>query len=97
LTKLAAGAKIPARREEDAEIRYLIEGSINYGGKSWKGGKTQDEGTYMFIQAGADAGEITSPEGATFFVTALPMLADIALGKQSATRVNAKQPQPAHA
>ena len=98
LMKLEPGAKIPARREEDAEIRYVIDGSITYGGKTWKGGKTQDEGTYMFVQAGADVGEITaSSEGATFFVIELPMLADIAAGKQSASRVNAKQPQPAHA
>jgi hypothetical protein len=49
----------------------------------------------MFVQAGADVGEIAAPEGATFFVIELPMLADIAAGKQSAVRVNAKQ--PAHA
>jgi hypothetical protein len=75
----------------------MIEGAITYGGKTWTGGKTQDEGTYMFVQAGADVGEITAPEGAVFFVIELPMLADIAAGKQSAVRVNAKQPQPAHA
>jgi len=98
LTRLAPGAKIPARREEDAEIRYVIEGSITYGGKSWKGGKTKDEGTYMFVQAGADVGEITAgPDGALFFVIELPMLADIAQGKMQAFRVNAKQAEPAHA
>jgi hypothetical protein len=77
-TRLQPGAKIPARREEDAEIRYLIEGSINYGGKTWQGGKTLEEGTYMFIQAGADVGEITTETGGTFYVVELPMLADIA-------------------
>ena len=77
LTKLAPGAKIPARVEEDAEIRYLIEGSISYGGKSWKGGQTKDEGTYMFVQAGADVGEITTKTGGVFYVIELPMLADI--------------------
>jgi hypothetical protein len=51
----------------------------------------------MFVQAGADVGEIVSAEGATFFVIELPMLADIAAGKQMASRVNAKQPQPVHA
>lgn len=77
LTRLAPGAKIPAHIEEDAEIRYLIDGSITYDGKTWAGGKTKDAGTYMFIQAGAEIGEITSPNGGTFYVIELPMLADI--------------------
>ena len=77
-TRLAPGAKIPARAEEDAEIRYLISGSIEYGGKTWIGGKTTEEGTYMFVQAGAEVGEITSKTGGEFYVIELPMLADIA-------------------
>jgi len=76
--RLAPGAKIPARHEEDAEIRYLIEGSIEYGGKTWQGGKTKDVGTYMFVQHGADVGEIATKTGGTFYVIELPMLADIA-------------------
>ena len=99
LTRLAPGAKIPARREEDAEIRYLIEGSITYDGKTWRGGKTQDAGTYMFFQPGADVGEITAPEGGLFFVIELPMLADIAAGKAKAPK-QVRQPAnrtPAHA
>lgn len=77
LTRLAQGARIPARREEDAEIRYLIEGSITYDGKTWLGGKTEDAGTYMYVQHGAEVGEIGSPTGAMFYVIELPMLADI--------------------
>ena len=77
LTRLAPGAKIPARREEDAEIRYVIEGSIEYGGKTWLGGKTKDVGTYMFIQNGAEVGEIATKTGGMFYVIELPMLADI--------------------
>jgi len=76
-TRLLPGATIPARREDDAEIRYLVEGSIEYGGKSWKGGQTLEEGTYMFVQAGAEVGEITSKTGGVFYVIELPMLADI--------------------
>jgi hypothetical protein len=83
-TRLLPGATIPARREEDAEIRYLIEGSIEYGGKTWQGGKTLEEGTYMFVQAGADVGEITSKTGGVFYVIELPMLADI-LAQQART------------
>lgn len=78
LMRLAAGAKIPAHKLEDAEIRYLIDGSITYDGKSWAGGKTKDTGTYMFIQAGAELSEMISPNGGTFFIIELPMLADIA-------------------
>lgn len=74
--RLAPGARIPARREADAEIRYLIDGSIEYGGQTWRGGKTTEEGTYMFIQAGAQVGEIASRTGAEFYVVELPLLAD---------------------
>jgi hypothetical protein len=78
LMRLDPGAEIPARIEADAEIRYLIDGSIDYDGKSWLGGKTKDQGTYMFVQAGAAVNAITSRGGATFFIIELPMLADIA-------------------
>jgi hypothetical protein len=77
LTRLEPGARIPAQRLDDAEIRYLIEGSINYGGKTWQGGKTEDVGTYMYVQQGAEVGEITTETGGTFYVIELPMLADI--------------------
>ena len=55
----------------------MIEGSINYGGKTWQGGKTTEEGTYMFIQSGADVGEISTDTGGTFFVIELPLVADM--------------------
>ena len=77
-TRLAPGAKIPARVEEDAEIRYMISGTMEYGGKHWVGGKTTEEGTYMFVQAGAEVGEITSKTGGEFYVIELPLLADTA-------------------
>jgi quercetin dioxygenase-like cupin family protein len=79
LTQIKPGATIPARIEEDAEIRYLIDGTITYGERTWAGGKTLDSGTYMWIQAGAHVNEIGSTTGGTFFVIELPMLADIAL------------------
>jgi len=75
--RMAPGARIPAHTQEDAEILYLTAGSINYGGKTWKGGTTQDVGTYMFIQNGAEVKDITSEAGATAFFISLPMLADI--------------------
>jgi hypothetical protein len=87
LTRLAPGARIPACHMEDAEIRYLIEGSINYDGKTWQGGKTPEVGTYMYVQQGADVGEITTDTGGTFYVIELPMLADI---ETQRARANAK-------
>lgn len=78
-TRLLPGAQIPARREEDAEIRYLVEGSIKYSNRIWQGGTTPDEGTYMFVQAGAEVGEISTDTGGMFYVIELPMLADIEL------------------
>ena len=76
-TRLAPGASIPTRVEEDAEIRYLIGGSITYDGKTWQGGETGEAGTYMWVQAGAEVLQIGSATGGTFFVIELPMLADI--------------------
>ena len=89
-TRLSPGAAIPARIEDDAEIRYLIAGSIIYGGKTWEGGETGEAGTYMWVQAGAEAGEIGSATGGTFFVIELPMLADI-LAEQA--RAERREPQ----
>jgi hypothetical protein len=88
LTRLLPGGVIPARRENDAEIRYLFEGTMIYDGKLWVGGKTKDEGTCMFVQAGADAGEIRSETGGTFFIIELPILADIAADKAPHFRVD---------
>jgi hypothetical protein len=77
LTRLLPGAKVPAHACEDAEICYLVEGSINYAGKSWKGGKTQDEGTYLYVPHDGELGELSSDTGGTFFVISLPMLAEL--------------------
>jgi quercetin dioxygenase-like cupin family protein len=77
LTRLASGAKIPAHVQEDAEILYLTSGSIIYEGKTWKGGKSQTEGTYIYIPPDGDVKEIGTGAGAEFFVIMLPMLGDI--------------------
>jgi hypothetical protein len=90
LTRIGPGASIPARAEDDAEIRYLIDGSITYGGKTWQGGRTQDAGTYMWVQAGAEVLEIGSATGGTFFVIELPVLADIAAEQ---ARAETREPQ----
>ena len=77
LTRLAAGTKIPAHIQEDAEILYLTEGAITYGGKTWNGGKTENEGTYLYVPPGAQVGEIVSATGGEFFVISLPMIGEI--------------------
>lgn len=77
LRRLAPGASIPAHRQEDAEIMYLLDGEIRYEGRTWKGGKTENEGVYLFVPNGAEPGDILSETGGTFLVISLPMLADI--------------------
>jgi quercetin dioxygenase-like cupin family protein len=75
--RLKLGAKIPARVQEDAQILYLTDGAITYGGKTWEGGKSKDKGTYIYIPPNANVGEIAAPGGAEFFIISLPMIADI--------------------
>ncbi len=77
LTRLLPGARIPAQIREDAEVCYLVEGSINYGGKNWLGGKTRDQGTYMYVPHGGEIDEMSTETGGLFFVISLPMLAQI--------------------
>ncbi len=77
LMRLLPGASLPAHHQEDAEVCYLVEGSIRYAGKTWTGGKTQDTGAYMYIPHDAEVEELSSDGGATFFIISLPMLAEI--------------------
>ena len=84
--RLAPGAKIPAHVQEDAEIVYFTEGSIEYDGRTWLGGRTRERGTYMFIQNGAEVKEIASKTGATCLFISLPMLADIEAERAMAAR-----------
>jgi quercetin dioxygenase-like cupin family protein len=80
IMRLAAGARIPAHRQEIAKIMYVTEGSITYDGKTWRGGNTDVDGTYLFLPHGSDVGEIGSETGASFFVISLPMLGGKYLG-----------------
>jgi hypothetical protein len=63
--------------QQDAQIIYLTEGSMKYGGQTWEGDKTKDKGTYMYVPPNAKVGEITSTTGAEFFIISLPMVGDI--------------------
>ena len=78
--RLLPGATIPAHHADDAEIRYLTSGSIEYDGKTWIGGQDENEGTYMYVPHDSDVGEITTKTGGEFYVIELPMLADIEAG-----------------
>ncbi len=77
LTRLLPGAKIPAQLREDAQVLYLVEGSIDYAGKTWQGGKTQDKGAYMYIPHDGEVEAMSSQTGGTFFIISLPMLAEL--------------------
>ena len=79
MLRLAPGAVLKGGEQHDTELRYLIEGSTTYGGKSWS------EGAYMHIPAGAITQDMGSAEGATFFTITLPMVAELAALRQAAT------------
>jgi hypothetical protein len=75
--RLTPGTEIRGGTQEDAELRYLLEGSCSYDGKSW------GAGTYMFLPNGAAVKDLRSEQGATFFAITLPMLADLAAAKRN--------------
>jgi hypothetical protein len=77
--RLAPGARIAAHRADDAELRYLEKGSVDYAGKTW------GEGTYMYVKPGAELAAMSSTTGATFFTITLPMVAELAARQKSET------------
>jgi hypothetical protein len=76
--RLTPGSAIAAGEQDDAELRYLLDGAFDYDGKSW------GPGTYMFLPNGAATKDLRSKEGATFFVITLAMLADLAAARSNA-------------
>ena len=79
--RLNAGAAIAAGRQGDLELRFLLDGSVRYGGDEWPAG------TYFYLPPAAPVERFSSDTGATFFVITLPMAAELA----------ARQPVPAAA
>lgn len=73
--RLKPGAELKAGTQEDAEIRFLLEGAVNYEGKTWS------EGTYFYLPNGANVPAMSSEKGATFFTITLPMVAEIAAAR----------------
>jgi hypothetical protein len=78
--RLRPSAALAAGEQEDAEIRFLLEGSVSYGGKTW------GEGTYFYLPNGAQSETTRSDQGATFFTISLPMIADIAAERAATAR-----------
>jgi hypothetical protein len=77
--RLAPGARIDAGRQDDAELRYLLEGSMAYGGRTW------GPGTHMYVRPGARLDALSSDAGATFFTITLPMVAELAAARGGLT------------
>ena len=88
--RLKPGATLKGGTQEDAEIRFLLEGSVDYQGKTW------GSGTYFYIPNDAEMADLRSSEGATFFTITLPMIAEIA-AQRTATQQAARTPQHATA
>jgi hypothetical protein len=82
--RLAPGAILPAAYQEDDEIRYLVNGSVVYDGKTWQGGTTEDRGTYFHLPHDGEVNEIHSATGAVFYRISLPLVAEAALERQRA-------------
>ena len=76
--KLAPGARLLAQHNIHAEIRYLVDGSVSYGGKVWTGGTTRDRGAYFYIPHDTDVDEFSTDGGAVFLSISLPMVGILA-------------------
>jgi len=77
LLRLAPGARISAHRSEDAEIFYLIDGSITYDGRRGKGARRPTAALYVHSARRREVKEIGTESGGTFFILSLPLVADI--------------------
>jgi hypothetical protein len=73
--RLTPGGQIDGGEQEDAELRFLVDGAFDYGDRRW------GVGTYMFVPNGATTKDMRSADGATFFTITLPMLADLAAAR----------------
>lgn len=70
--RLTPGARIEGGEQENAELRFLVDGTFDYGDRQW------GVGTYMYVPNGFRTTELRSANGATFFTITLPVLADLA-------------------
>lgn len=88
--RMMPGSSFETETHEDAEIRYLLEGTVEYGGKRWS------TGTYFYIPPGATTQELRCSERATFFTIGLPMLVDLARATAGGAKAP-RSPEPAMA
>jgi quercetin dioxygenase-like cupin family protein len=72
LFRMLPGATIKAGRQGDAELRYVLDGSVRYGGQTWPAG------SYFFLPPGVAVEALATDEGASFFIIGLPMIAELA-------------------
>ncbi|HZE11942.1 MAG TPA: hypothetical protein VE034_10205 [Burkholderiales bacterium] len=72
LLRLLPNATLEAGKQPEVELRYLLEGSVDYSGKRW------EKDTYFFMPAGAPVEPMHSATGATFFCLTLPMISELA-------------------
>lgn len=93
LVRLAPGAILPAGVQEDAEIRYVLEGSLTYDARTWSGGTSREAGTYFFIPPGGRVKEIGSAAGAIYLSIALPMLGELAMETGEVATAPAPRPE----
>jgi len=70
--RLLPNSTLDAGKQPEVELRYLLEGSVSYGGERW------EKDTYFFMPAGAPVEAIHSATGATFFCLTLPMISELA-------------------
>lgn len=69
--RLAAGASLPGGPQEDAEIRYVIEGNVTYAGKE------HGPDSYFYLPPGSKPESMTSKDGAVIYTIVLPMIAEL--------------------
>lgn len=74
LTRLGASSAVEAYADADAELRFVTEGSIQIGDRTWA------SGTYLYIPTGGTAPAMRSASGATMLTITLPMLRELAAG-----------------
>ncbi len=72
LTRLGASSATDAYADADAELRFVTEGSIQIGDRTWA------SGTYLYIPTGGTAPAMRSATGATILTITLPMLRELA-------------------
>ena len=77
--RLLPNATMDALRQPEVELRFLLEGSVTYGGKRW------EKDTYFFLPAGAPVDAMHTKTGATFFSLTLPMISELAAQRADST------------